>query len=175
MLWMPKNMVEVQVARDWAIERLDGDDQFADGYPVVIVKPLEDGDATIQAVFIYTNFNSNNVFVAGASDSGGFVSPTDVALALYAPFGPPLNVLRVTALVSETNKRSARLMEHFGFKHEGTLRDYESVGTETLVYGLTKADFLGGRYGRKAADLHAESDNYVDGRRKPVRGGILAA
>jgi len=172
MLWYPKTMIEVQIARDWVIDRLDGNDLFVDGYPVVIVKALPDGDAIIRAAMIFTNYTGKNVFMAGASDTNGWMAPREVAEVLATPFLPPMSVLRVTALVSKANKRSARLMEGFGFKLEGILRDYDSEGSRTLVYGLTKSDFLGGRYGRKAANLFAGPYQHDDGGSEPVCVGL---
>ena len=174
MLWYPGTAVEVQLIRDWVIERLDDDEQFADGYPVAIVKPDEDGDAIIRAAMIFANHTGNNVFIAGASDTNGWMSRYDVANVLNTPFRPPMNVLRITALVEETNKRSARLMEAFGFVLEGTLRDNHHEGSRTLVYGLTKSDFLGGRYGRKISS-RTESYKPDDGaavRAQPVRRAV---
>lgn len=158
MLWYPSTPVEIQLITDWIVDRLDEDEDFADGYPVAIVKELEDGDAVIRAAMVFTNWTGKNVFIAGASESNGWMSRTDLANVLNTPFRPPMSVLRITALVEETNKRSARLMEALGFIQEGILRDYSAKGARTLVYGLTKSDFLGGRYGRKIA-TGAESFN----------------
>ena len=175
MLYYPKTPMEVDVVRDWVRERIDVTDMFLDGYAMAIVEALEDGDAIIRAGFIFTNYSGTNVFVSGASDTDGFMAPTEVAKALMTPFLPPLSVLRMTALVSETNKRSQELMKTLGFVHEGTLRDYEAEGTTTLVFGLTKADFFGGRYGKrcKATAVRYESEYRDDGERLAVCGGIL--
>ena len=172
MIWYPENLVEVEIVRDWARTRLDGDDQFVNGYPVAILKKLPDGDAVIRAAMIFDNCSKTNVFIAGASDTNGFMAPAEIAMVLATPFLPPLNVIRLTALVSKANKRSARLMEGLGFVHEGTLRDYDEPGSYTLVYGLTKSDFLGGRYGRKVIDLFTESDECNDGWREPFRSFV---
>jgi hypothetical protein len=172
MIWYPENLVEVETVRDWVKARLDGDDQFADGYPVAILKKLPDNDAVIRAAMIFDNCSKTNVFIAGASDTNGFMAPAEVAMVLATPFLPPLNVIRITALVSKANKRSARLMEGLGFVHEGTLRDYEKPGSHTLVYGLTKSDFLGGRYGRKAIKLFEQSNECHDDWREPFRSRI---
>lgn len=175
MLYCPKTLVEVQLVRDWVRRRLDNGEDFPDGYAVAIVKPLEDGDAIIRAAMIFSNYNGTNVFVSGASDTNGFMSPTEVAQVLAIPFMPPMSVLRMTALVSETNKRSQRLMKGFGFAHEGTLRDFERVGTNSLVYGLTKADFFGGRYGKRAqATVARYQSNWNDdlSRGQPIRRDV---
>lgn len=160
MLYYPATLMEVEVLREWVRCRLDNCDPLLDGYAMGIVKPLENGDADIRAAFVFSNYNGTNVFVSGASETNGFMSPTEVAQAVMTPFLPPLSVLRITALVSETNKRSAALMEILGFVHEGTLRDFDGVGTRTLVYGLTKSDFFGGRYGNRCK---ATAERYQSG------------
>lgn len=173
MLYYPGTLMEVEVLRDWVRQRLDVQDAL-DGYAMAIVRPLDDGDANILAAFVFSSYNGSNVFLSGASEVNGFVSPTEVAKALMTPFLPPLSVLRLTALVSETNKRSRALMEHFGFLHEGTLRDFQSLGSRTLVYGLTKSDFFGGRYGNRcqATAERYESSYFDDSERLPVRGDV---
>lgn len=174
MLYYPATLMEVEVLRDWVRRRLLTPDPMVDGYAMGIVRQLEDGDAEILAALVFTEYNGTNVFVSGASEARGFISPTEVAKALMTPFLPPLSVLRMTALVSETNKRSQNLMRQLGFVHEGTLRDYEAEGMGTLVFGLTKSDFFGGKYGRRcqAAAKQYESDYFNDCGSLPVRGHV---
>jgi RimJ/RimL family protein N-acetyltransferase len=174
MLYYPGTLMEVEVLRDWVRQRLDVQDPLDDGYAMAIVRPLDDGDANILAAFVFSNHNGANVFLSGASEVNGFVSPTEVAKALMTPFLPPLSVLRLTALVSETNKRSRALMEHLGFVHEGTLRDFQTLGSRTLVFGLTKADFFGGKYGHRcqATAEQYKSSYFDDCKRESLRRDV---
>lgn len=58
------------------------------------------------------------------------------AIFLY-PF-VQMKCRRVTALVDESNVKSRRLIEHAGFRYEGTMED-GAPGGNVLLYGMTKA------------------------------------
>lgn len=145
MIWLPSSERDVEFLRQWIRERLDTDETFDDGYTIAILSSKK--PHKIKCCFVVTSYTGNNIIISGAIDSP-WVAPREVAEALHKIFSKPLSVLRITALIHEMNKRSVSLMEHLGFIHEGTLRDYEEEGTKTLLYGLTKSDFYGGKYGR---------------------------
>jgi len=158
MIWLPRTNEDIEFLRDWVRERLDVDDTFSDGYAIALLD--KDPPNEIKCAFIVSGYTGNNIIMSGAIDSP-LVAPTEVALALHIIFSEPLSVLRITALINEMNKRSVSLMERLGFIHEGTLRDYEDEGSLTLLYGLTKRDFYGGRYGERIRKKSARKPDSV--------------
>ena len=144
MIWLPSTYEDIEFLRTWVRDRLDTDETFSDGYAIAILRKKT---REIKCAFIISSYTGNNIIMSGAVDSP-FVAPTEVAKVIHIVFSKPLSVLRITALINEMNKRSVSLMEHLGFIHEGTLRDYEEEGTNTFLYGLIRSDFYGGRYGR---------------------------
>ena len=68
-----------------------------------------------------------------------------VRLALDHAFGP-LGLERIEADVDPRNEASWRLLEHFGFRREGLLRNRWRVGGEfadSYIYGLLRAEHGG--------------------------------
>jgi RimJ/RimL family protein N-acetyltransferase len=149
MLHRAVNRGQIAEIKDWVLEQLPDPTPFEVIYGVAVL--ANDPPHEILAAMIYSSYSENNVFISGAiaPDAVGRVTAGDLSKALSVAFDEPLNVHRVTALVSKSNKRSRVFMTKLGFTHEGTLRDYDGPGTKTLVYGLTRNDFMGGAYGRR--------------------------
>ena len=143
----PATRAENDQIKGWVNERLPEQDDFNGAYAVAVT----DEDDCIVAGVIFSNHSGSNVFMSGAIEKNGKVRVTREKLSdmLAIAFDNPMNCLRITALVSPTNKRSQRFMQGLGFTHEGTFRDYMGRDTETLIYGLTRTDFEGGDYGRR--------------------------
>jgi len=146
-LYFPVARSEVDTIIDWVNERLPEQDDFRDSFAVAVI----DETWKILAGAIFSNYSENNVFLSGAIDdkSVGKVTRGHLSDMMAAAFKRPLDCLRITALVSPTNKRSKRFVTGLGFQQEGILRDYMGKDTETLVFGLTKTEFEEGRYGRQ--------------------------
>jgi len=148
-LYWPVSIGEVQLIVNWVNERLPEPDDFNNPLAVAVMHPDKPGK--IIAGAIYSSYGNGNVFFSGAIDPEGIGKMTrgDFAGIVGAPFAPPLNCRRITALVSESNKRSQSLVERLGFLHEGNLREYLKEGEVTRIYGMTREDFLGGKYGKQ--------------------------
>lgn len=67
------------------------------------------------------------------------------ALAVVLAYGfREMDLHRVDSLVEENNIPSVRLMEHFGFKQEGFVREHylrNGVFESSVMYGLLKQEF----------------------------------
>lgn len=147
-LYHPENLGQSKAIAEWVNERME--DQV-DGDNAICVAVIENDTFNILAGAAFTNYSGENVFISGAIDEKGVGKVTREHLSgmLMTAFGPPMNCLRITALVDPNNERSKRFVRGLGFKLEGTLRDYLREDSETLLFGLTRKDFLGGSYGRR--------------------------
>lgn len=88
----------------------------------------------------YTNFDGVNVVMDCAAVSK---SRWLDRRGLWAVFSYPfeqLGVLRVTALVPESNKESRKLVEQAGFEQEAALKRAAPGGEDMLVYRVFKED-----------------------------------
>lgn len=149
MLHRAVNTGQIAEIRDWVFSLLPDPSPFEVLYAVAVL--ANEPPHEILAAMVYSTYTENNVFISGAiaPDAVGRVTAGDLSKALSVAFDEPLNVHRVTALVSDANKRSRVFMKKLGFSHEGTLRDYDGPDTKTLIFGLTKTEFIGGAYGRR--------------------------
>lgn len=146
-LYYPANRFEVDHIKEWVNDQLPEQDKFDGAYTVAVVSE----EREILAGAIFSSHSNTNVFLSGAISKNGVKTVTREKLSemLSVAFNPPMSCIRITALVSPTNKRSQKFVEGLGFIHEGTFRDYLAEDTETLIYGLTRSDFEGGDYGRR--------------------------
>lgn len=144
-LFYPATSSEVEYIKGWVNDQLPEQDKFEGAYTVAVVN--EENEIVAGAIF--SSQSTTNIFLSGAISKDGIRTVTKEKLSemLSIAFLPPFNCIRITALVSPTNKRSQKFVEGLGFLHEGTFRDYMAENTETLIYGLTKSDFEGGDYG----------------------------
>lgn len=147
-LFYPVNEGQTKAIVAWVNSRLDDP---VDEHECFSVAVIEDDTFNILAGAVFSSYGGENIFLSGAIDKAGVGKVTKGHLSdmLKTVFKEPFNCLRITALVSPRNERSKRFVTGLGFKLEGTLRDYIAEDTETLLYGLTRKEFLGGCYGRK--------------------------
>lgn len=147
-LFHPENIGQTKAIVAWVNARLDEPVSDHEAFAVAVI---EEGSLDILAGAVFTNYTGENMFLSGAIAREGIGKVTRGHLfgMLKTAFGEPFNCLRITSLVAPKNERSKRFVTGLGFKHEGTLRDFLAEDTETLLYGLTRKEFLGGRYGRR--------------------------
>ena len=147
-LFFPENQMQTALLKEWVNHRLKEPVMQEEVFTVAVI---DDESYEILAGAIFSSYTGENVFLSGAIDKEGIGKVTRGHLAdmLKVAYQEPFNCLRITALVQPDNERSKRFVTGLGFKHEGTLRDYLAEDTETLIYGLTRREFLGGRYGRR--------------------------
>ena len=147
-LFFPENQMQTLLVKEWVNHRLKEPVTQDEVFTVAVI---DNESYEILAGAIFSSYSGENVFLSGAIDESGVGKVTRGHLAdmLRVAYREPFNCLRITALVQPHNERSKRFVTGLGFKHEGTLRDYLAEDTETLIYGLTRKEFLGGRYGRR--------------------------
>jgi len=147
-LFHPENVSQTKAIVAWVNERLENTVSDHEAFAVAVI---EEGTFNILAGAVFTGYSGENMFLSGAIDPEGIGKVTRGHLfgMLMTAFGEPFNCLRITSLVAPKNERSKRFVTGLGFKQEGALRDYLEEDTETLLYGLTRKEFLGGRYGRR--------------------------
>jgi ribosomal-protein-alanine N-acetyltransferase len=57
-----------------------------------------------------------------------------------------MKLYRIEAMVADYNTASVRILEKFGFVHEGRLREHYNVNgkmEDSVLYGLLKKEFRG--------------------------------
>lgn len=96
---------------------------------------------------LYYMKSTNNVFITLRVYQKGKCTRQKAHQLFSFAFEAPLDVYRVTALVSSTNRQSQKLVERFGFHKEGECIGFD--GTEedvTYVYRYTQRDWYGSRF-----------------------------
>ena len=91
---------------------------------------------------VMTNFTARNVDLSVAID-GRKVTPKGALEMFNGVFGflfNRLHVARVTGLLRGKNTRAKRVVEHFGFKLEGVMRE-AFVDDDLHVYGFLAKDY----------------------------------
>jgi len=101
----------------------------------------------LQAGVIYEDFNGANV-VCHIAIKNGIVDRQFLALIFDYPF-IQLNARRITAPISETNKKSINLVTKMGFVLESRL-DQATLDSDLLIYRMFKHEcrYLQHRYAR---------------------------
>ena len=122
---------------DWVTERINphgGWGKDAQGIGVA-------RDGKLIAGVIYTDYNTANVNMhVAAVDKSEWLTRLNLRYFFDYPFNQ-MQVKRITALVSESNAKSVRLIEGVGFRHETTLTDAAPDG-DLLVYVMRRNDCI---------------------------------
>jgi len=147
MLYYAQNDQEVSQIVDWVNDRLP-DNNISDSEKYAVAVTSGTGLRSIFAGLVFFDYSGTDIFVAGAIDNPSVCRMKDFANAFDIPFRPPLNVLRITALVDTTNKRSLTFLTKLGFQKEGVIRNYLKEDNNGYVLGLTKQDWED-RYGQQ--------------------------
>ncbi len=93
----------------------------------------------IAAVCLYRNYRDHDIEMVFAADTPRWATKGNIAAFFRYPF-VQLGCKRVTALVSRHNKRSRRMVEGLGFKHEGTMRKAFDGKVDLVCYGLLESE-----------------------------------
>lgn len=136
-----------QAVAEWALARLDHVDGFG---PCAALGFAIDGELKGAAVF--SNLRYPSIELSLAIDDPRVCTRSNIAATFCYCFYIE-QVTRVTALAAKGNKRSRKLIEGVGFKHEGTLREALPDGGAMLIYGMTKTDFDKSKWQHRAADF----------------------
>jgi hypothetical protein len=94
-------------------------------------------------VIIFTNFSMINVDTNIVIDSSK-VRPKESVKMFNEAFGflfDKLRVRRTTGLSKASNKKAHRIIEHFGYKLEGVMRNALPGDEDLLVYGFLAEEF----------------------------------
>ena len=96
-------------------------------------------DGELLAGVLYEDYNGANLLThIAATTSGHWMTREYLWFIFYYPF-VQLNCKRITSIVASSNQKSARFVEHLGFKLEATLKDAHPGG-DLLVYVMHKID-----------------------------------
>ena len=139
-LHFAQNQDEVLWILEWIYDRLPEATVLKHRSYAAAVTSGNDLD-TIVAGLAFFDYSGTDIFVVGAIDNPAVLRMNDFASAFGIPFRPPLNVLRVTALVDTTNRRSLTILTKLGFKKEGEIRNYLREDNNGYVLGLTRQDW----------------------------------
>lgn len=126
----------------WAEERMpDGIISFGNATTIGVIG----ADNKVMAVAVYMNYRKTDIEMAFAADNPRWATPSNIRGMLFYPFFQ-LGCRRVTTFTRHDNKRAIRLNEGLGFKLEGRLREAANNGEDMVIYGLTKSDYMQGKY-----------------------------
>jgi RimJ/RimL family protein N-acetyltransferase len=118
----------------------DGVDSFGKAVSIGVVS---DGKLIAGAVFY--NYRNVDIELAFAADSPRWATRNNINRILYYPFFQ-LNCKRITTLQNPDNLRCIKSSEGLGFVYEGALREAGNGGSDILIYGLTKTDYMKSKY-----------------------------
>lgn len=104
-------------------------------------------DNRLVAAALYNNFIALNCQLTFVSDAPRWASRQVVRQILGFPFFET-DSLRITTFTDAENTKALKLNEKLGFVREGVLRCGSPMGNgnDGVICGLTKQDFLGGKY-----------------------------
>jgi RimJ/RimL family protein N-acetyltransferase len=128
--------------RAWMLERLPAVSDYGAGEYLGVIGE----DARILAGLAYYNYTGHSIEMSIAAESPRWCRKGIVRALLAYPFRQ-LGCARVTAVVHESNEKSAKLNDGLGFVREGFLRSAAKDGGGLIIYGLTKQDYEAGKYG----------------------------
>lgn len=138
-IYIPSTPEEKEGVARWMRDRLR--EPIPDKYEVIAV--IHDG--RLAAAMLYYNFFGNSINLSLVSDTPRCASKGVFKAMLGYPF-KQLGVNRVTAMIRKKNRRSRKLAEGLGFRLEGVMRKADPDGRDLCVYGITKDDYLSGRF-----------------------------
>jgi len=131
--------LEEEKAEKWAREKLGLDEppEFFRAMAAV------DKNNDYVCVVVFTNFSSINIDVNIAME-GKKMTPKGTIEMFNEVFGfafDRLHVRRVTGFTGGKNEKAKNIIEHFGFKLEGVMREAMPKGDDMFVYGFLADDF----------------------------------
>lgn len=125
-----------QIVAEWVVDRLPELLSVPDKMAALGV--LDRSGSLIGGV-IYHDQRGSDITVSIAASSPKWALPDTMAMLFQYPFGQ-LGLRRITCLVAESNRRSARFCEGLGFVPEGRLREGAPDGSDMLIFGLLARD-----------------------------------
>lgn len=150
MVISPRNTEDHAAVVKWLKQRIGPEFSPSDKSVSWAVVDVE--NASIKAGFLLDNITKYNATINLASDveDKTFWS-NDMVVSIFEKYiwGPPLELIRMTALVESTNKRSIITLQRLGFLKEGESKDLHGPGTVVEIYGLLKADYMEQWHGRQ--------------------------
>lgn len=138
-IYIPQTQEEKNGIARWMQERLK--EPIPDKFETIAVIH----DDKLAAAMLYYDYFGNSINLSLVSDSPRCASKTVFKVMLGYPF-KQLGVNRVTAMIRKKNRRSRKLAEGLGFRLEGVMRKADPDGRDLCVYGITKDDYLSGRF-----------------------------
>ena len=103
---------------------------------------VEDDDGIVAGLSISRFHTEHDVLLAfdirGTQDAFKF---RKFLRLLQVPFNAPFNARRVTVILNAAGDRRLRLLEKFGFRKEGRLREHYG-DDDGIIMGMTKSDLM---------------------------------
>lgn len=95
-------------------------------------------DGQVMGCALYTDYSPNNLFAHIAGTPGKRWMTREFLHEIFKYPFLTAGVQRITAWIDANNERSIRLVEHFGFEREATLRRAGNEGGDVHLYVMFK-------------------------------------
>ena len=113
----------------------------------------EDNTYKILAVVAYHNVMKHSVELSIAAERGMWATTKFIQAVYDIPFFKhEKEKIVATALV--TNHKSIEMLQRLGYTKEGRLKDYQGIDKDCFIYGLTKRQYLAGKFAPKERIQH---------------------
>jgi RimJ/RimL family protein N-acetyltransferase len=126
----------------WVLERLPWVEGLGKSISFAVLR-----DSKIIAAAVYNNFFARDCQLTFVADDPQWASRQVVRQIWGFPFYEA-DRLRITVITDIENQRAIKLAKKLDFKQEGVLRHGSPIGngSDGVIYGLTKEDFLRSKY-----------------------------
>lgn len=119
----------------WAEETMPGCKFREDAKSIAIAR-----DDELLAAAVFDTFSRTSCFLHLVSDgSKHFLNRAFIVHVFAYPF-ITCGYRRVSAMAAESNARSIKLVQHFGFVQEGRLREDTDDGSDLIVFGMLRSE-----------------------------------
>lgn len=115
---------------------------------VSYVQKNEDGTLTMLAVAVFNNWFKHSVELSLATTKGLWATKRFIR-AMYEYAFNYGNIIRIHMVSEVSNDEANQGHLRLGHKYEGKLEDWFGEGKDGLIYGLTKRNYLKGKWAIK--------------------------
>lgn len=132
----------------FASEQLGVPFELTDYRTVSHVRKNDDGTLTMLAVVVLNNWTEHSVEMSIASEPGLWATKKFIrAVYDYAFYHAKKE--RIHMAVEPSNVAALIMHERLGHKYEGRLEDWFGADKDALIFGLTKRNYLKGKWTAK--------------------------
>lgn len=141
---------------DFICQRLNVKLDPATARTVSHVRVNEDGTHTMLAVCAYNNWTERSCELSIAGTKSMWATRRYIQ-AVYEYAFTVAEKERIHMVVEHTNADALELHKRLGHKHEGELEDWFGEDKPAIVFGLTKRNYLKGKWAPKHTDRTQEA------------------